>query len=321
MFPLARFRSSRFPLCVFALSTLLVGCTGTTATVSGLLTHLQASARSNILSSQQTHGNFSDLNACINQLGIHPGIATGDYNMDGSPVFDFSVNTNLINYWKAGGLVGLGHNTPNPITGGGSGDTSNIDAAQMITPGTGQYNSLLAKIDQLAGGLVALKNAGVIVIFRPLLEMDGNWFWWGTGNFSGSQFQALYRIFHDRLVISNGLNNLAFVFSTNGTFSPTTYYPGDQYVDIVGFDAYTDTLASTYGGVYDVMRSAFPNKLFALTEFGSGNPSAGNPSYNAQTLFSDIRIENASHCLCQCLVWDNGRMGVDEISECAGRTQ
>ena len=51
-------------------------------------------------------------------------------------------------------------------------------------------------------------------------------------------------------------------------------------MDIVGIDAYTSDLAGVYKGIYDALRAQAPTKLFAMTEFGSGDPFSPDRSYD-----------------------------------------
>ena len=94
------------------------------------------------------------------------------------------------------------------------------------------YDLLMADIDAIAAELTKLQDAGVPVLWRPLHEASGGWFWWGA---SGPEpYIELYRTMYDRLVNVHGLNNLIWVW--NG--QDAAWYPGDEYVDIIGEDIY-----------------------------------------------------------------------------------
>ncbi|WP_211172381.1 glycosyl hydrolase [Massilia forsythiae] len=106
------------------------------------------------------------------------------------------------------------------------------------------YAQLDAGIDLVAGELRRLADAGVVVLWRPLHEASGNkgdgWFWWGRTRGDGvPQAQAyiqLWRHMHERLVRTHGLHNLVWVW--NG--QDPAWYPGDDVVDVVGYDIYDD---------------------------------------------------------------------------------
>ncbi|HBS45723.1 MAG TPA: glycosyl hydrolase, partial [Paenibacillus sp.] len=65
-----------------------------------------------------------------------------------------------------------------------------------VTPGTSQYQSLMADFDEIAIYLGELRDAGVPVLWRPYHEMNGNWFWWGGKD----NFTVLWNLMYDRLV-------------------------------------------------------------------------------------------------------------------------
>jgi mannan endo-1,4-beta-mannosidase len=112
------------------------------------------------------------------------------------------------------------------------------------------YAQLNAGIDLIAGELKKLQEAGVSVLWRPLHEASGHqgdgWFWWGRTRSDGvPQAQAyilLYRHMFERLVKEHGLHNLVWVW--NG--QDPAWYPGDDVVDIVGWDIYDDSDRKAY---------------------------------------------------------------------------
>jgi mannan endo-1,4-beta-mannosidase len=93
------------------------------------------------------------------------------------------------------------------------------------------YQLLLDDIDAIAEQLKRLRDAGVPVLWRPLHEASGGWFWWGTDRES---YLGLYKLLYDRLTHVHHLNNLIWVW--NGQHKD--WYPGDEYVDIIGEDIY-----------------------------------------------------------------------------------
>jgi mannan endo-1,4-beta-mannosidase len=112
------------------------------------------------------------------------------------------------------------------------------------------YGQIDAGIDLIACELKKLQDAGVSVLWRPLHEASGHqgdgWFWWGRKRSDGvPQAQAyilLYRHMFERLVKLHGLHNLIWVW--NG--QDPAWYPGDDVVDIVGWDIYDDSDRKTY---------------------------------------------------------------------------
>ncbi|MFS2028310.1 glycosyl hydrolase [Massilia sp. CT11-137] len=115
-----------------------------------------------------------------------------------------------------------------------------------------------ADIDRVAVELGKLQAAGVTVLWRPLHEASGSngdgWFWWGRRRADGvsnaEAYKLLYRHMFDRLVREHGLHNLIWVW--NG--QDAGWYPGDDVVDIAGYDVYDERDRKTYRSQIDTYR-------------------------------------------------------------------
>ncbi|WP_328801618.1 glycosyl hydrolase [Paenibacillus sp. LX16] len=148
-------------------------------------------------------------------------------------------------------------------------------------PESEEYQLILRDIDAIAAQLKRLQDAHVPVLWRPLHEAEGRWFWWGAqGPDSAKQ---LYRIMYDRLTHYHHLNNLIWVWNSE---SPE-WYPGDDVVDIVSVDIYNP--AANYGpsiGKYDSLVNLVQDKkLVGLSENGPiGDPELLQ-AYSAHWLF------------------------------------
>lgn len=139
------------------------------------------------------------------------------------------------------------------------------------SPAFGQLND---GIDLVAVQLKRLQDAGVTVLWRPLHEAAGShgegWFWWGRvrtdGQSAATAHIALWRHMYDRLVRVHGLHNLIWVW--NGQHA--AWYPGDDVVDIVGYDVYDTTDNRTYRSQINTYRKTAAMtgepKPVALTE-------------------------------------------------------
>ncbi|MFD9125811.1 glycoside hydrolase family 26 protein [Kitasatospora sp. NPDC059571] len=112
--------------------------------------------------------------------------------------------------------------------------------------GTAEHRQLLTDLSYLADHLQYLADHDVPVLFRPYHEMNNadcrHSFWWSGQR--GADYQKLWRITYDYLVRTRGLHNLIFVWSPvswDGApgVDPWNYYPGEQYVDVVGVDDYS----------------------------------------------------------------------------------
>ncbi len=94
------------------------------------------------------------------------------------------------------------------------------------------YNKLMFTVDNIAKKLQQLDEADIPILFRPLHEASGGWFWWGSG--SPESYKKLWITLYDKFTNEYGINNLIWVW--NG--QDKDWYPGDEYVDIIGEDIY-----------------------------------------------------------------------------------
>lgn len=160
-------------------------------------------------------------------------IAKGDNN---SKVVDYAIE-----YWEKGGIITLcWHWCPDTRYDNGK-DTWGTFYTENTTFNLGRainrldaygYEMLLKDIDAIAVQLKRLQDAGVPILWRPLHEASGGWFWWGA--YGPKPYIELYKLMYDRLTNYHGLNNLIWVW--NG--QDAAWYPGDEYVDIIGEDIY-----------------------------------------------------------------------------------
>jgi mannan endo-1,4-beta-mannosidase len=127
-----------------------------------------------------------------------------------------------------------------------------FDILQAIKSGTSENIKILEDIDAIAVQLKKLSAAGIPVLWRPLHEAGGGWFWWGAKG--AAACKSLYGIMYDRLTQYHKLNNLIWVWST----PEKDWYPGNSAVDLIGYDSYP----GAYN--YDVNRSVY-NQLFEIT--------------------------------------------------------
>ena len=119
-------------------------------------------------------------------------------------------------------------------------------------------------MDVIAVQLQRLSDAHVTVLWRPLHEAEGGWFWWGAKG--PGPFKQLWRLMHDRLTNVHHLHNLIWVDCSG--LNPD-WYPGDAYVDVVGVDAYPSDVTDPLSATWDTLTKEYGGrKLLALTEFG-----------------------------------------------------
>lgn len=64
-----------------------------------------------------------------------------------------------------------------------------------------------------------------------------------------------------------GLNNLIWIWTSET--NDNNWYPGDEFVDIIGRDIYQKTDVSELKRNFDLLKKTYPHKLIALSECGS----------------------------------------------------
>ena len=122
-----------------------------------------------------------------------------------------------------------------------------------------------ADLEKVAAELKRFAEARVPVLWRPLHEPPGAWFWWHTGG--PERYKRLWRHMHRVLVEEHGLNNLIWVYSTSDQGGPEAveWYPGDDVVDVVGVDGYGGDWTRYWTGLTSLSGG---RKMIAMTENG-----------------------------------------------------
>ena len=143
-----------------------------------------------------------------------------------------------------------------------------FDITKIYETTSAEYQAMLSDIDIIAGFLKQLHNDNIPVLFRPLHEASGGWFWWGAKG--PEPCKALWRIMFNRLVNYHGLRNLIWVWTTDAAPGSLDWYPGDEYVDILGADIYAaDGDFSSQVLTYNAIMERFGgSKLITLSENG-----------------------------------------------------
>ena len=151
----------------------------------------------------------------------------------------------------------------------------------------------------LADALVRYGLDRIPIVFRPLHEMDGNWFWWGkpywscAGMFTGgAAYQKLFRMIVEYLRVERGLSNVLFAYSPGRAADYLAGYPGDAYVDVLGLDLYYQANAT-----FAAQTSAFRSDLSTLASIAYAHGKAAALTEVGNTLIatrSDAVVRRAS---------------------------
>jgi hypothetical protein len=233
-------------------------------------------------------------------------------NLDSVP-FDH-MKTFVSGIWQRGGVITFSWHVDNPLTDGDSWDVTSDRVVASVLPGGVSHEKFKEWLDNLAEFLGSLRDENGIaipVIFRPWHEHTGSWFWWGQKLCTDEEFVSLWRFTFDYLCGEKNLHNLLFAYSSSGDISNMDQYlaryPGDGYVDLMGFDYYQMPQAGSQSFVREVDRvlgivtaaAAEHDKLAALTEAGyEGIPDS---TWWTATLWPAVK----NHKISYLLVWRN----------------
>jgi mannan endo-1,4-beta-mannosidase len=135
-----------------------------------------------------------------------------------------------------------------------------------LDTGSAEFAVIKSDLDKVAVQLQRLKDLDIPVLWRPLHEAAGGWFWWGA---SGPEaYKALWRYIYEYLAGTKNLNNLIWVW--NG--QDAAWFPGGDTVDVVGYDVYPGP--KNYGSQADKFGETLlmvpgKDRIVALTENGA----------------------------------------------------
>ncbi|MET0393563.1 MAG: glycosyl hydrolase, partial [Chitinophagaceae bacterium] len=145
--------------------------------------------------------------------------------------------------YRRGGVVTISWHLHNPLTGKSAWDPADSTVAAIL-PGGSKHALFKSWLDKVAAFMKGLKGDNgefIPVIFRPFHELNGDWFWWGGRHCTPEEFKKLWRFTVSYLRNERQLHHLLYAYNTDRFASREAYlqkYPGDEWVDVVGFDIY-----------------------------------------------------------------------------------
>ncbi len=280
------------------------------------------------------------------------GVDSALYGYDlGDMIRESSYNKNsatklaydMIEYMREGGMITISVHFSTPVNlpedeAAYRGELGYEDKWEaLITEGTEYNDDFMSELTKVGDFLEIFKENDAPIIFRPLHEANGNWFWFGIigkENYTEKLLPSeclvnLWKYMQNYLINERGIDNMLWEYSPNvakrnpiptGTQEVMSYYPGDEYCDIVGVDWYT----STYEGHEEITiahedLAMKTGKVFSLCEFGPGddirNIGEGNYSYTATHLDRQImEVIDDGIPLCYWLLWSSWGEGDTRVN-------
>ena len=203
-------------------------------------------------------------------------IASGTDYFDISGDYTLVITEDVLKSLQEGGLIIGGHDytavavylenngtalDPNKDYAFYKADTE-FDATNATVEGTWENKVFTEDLKNAAAYLKLLRDADIPVLWRPFHEAAGGGFWWGK---DAASFKSLWIAMFNYFK-TEGLDNLIWVWTTEG--NDADWYPGDQYVDIVGRDVYNKETADCVSE-YTSIAENYGNKIVSLSECGT----------------------------------------------------
>lgn len=140
-----------------------------------------------------------------------------------------------------------------------------FDIGKAMDEKAEEYAAIISDIDYIAEKLKIFRDKNIPILWRPLHEAEGGWFWWGAKG--PEPCKKLWRLMYDRFTNYHGLNNLIWIWNSISL----EWYPGDDCVDIMSCDHYSEPYD------YNPLKEKFDktnlpaagNKMVAYTENGT----------------------------------------------------
>lgn len=222
------------------------------------------------------------------------------------------IRREILNQYKRGGMSSLSWHLRNPLTGGDSWDVSDTTVVKSVLPGGNNHEKFtgwVSKVSAFINSLQTEDGVKVPVLFRPWHEHTGSWFWWGEKLCTPEEYKALWHMTVD-ILREDGVNNALYAYSPGSEPQDTVQYlkryPGDELVDVIGFDTYQFDRDSYIANlekslaIIDSIGKAH-NKVIAITETGyEGVPDS---KWWTGTLLPTIE----KYPIAYVLVWRNAR--------------
>ncbi|GGI25340.1 glycoside hydrolase family 26 protein [Pedobacter mendelii] len=222
--------------------------------------------------------------------------------------------------FKMGGVNTLSWHVQNFVTGKNFYDTTKC--VSSILPGGTKHKEFTKALDKVALLIKSLKNdkgISIPVIFRPFHENTGNWFWWGKPFCTAQEYKDLWQFTVQYLRDKKGLHNVLYAYSpdriSGNLDNYMERYPGDNYVDVLGFDNYyelkdindqksVELAVKSMGQICNYASSK--NKIAALTE--TGQEKIVQTTWFT-TIFNRIMSDTAASKISYMMVWRNAHTG------------
>lgn len=223
-----------------------------------------------------------------------------------------SMRAHVLAAHARGGISTFSWHDANPVSGGNVYDKT--AAVSALLPGGEKHDQFRADLDAIADFFLGLRDesgALIPVIFRPWHEHNGDWFWWGTPHHcTPDEFVSLWRFTVDYLRSNKNVHSVLYAWSPNWSWKDEYFvgYPGDDYVDVFGLDAYAPSLTSVLPRIREMVeRAEARGKIPAITEAGypEGLSKCKKARPFTKLLLAPLRDDPVAKRVAWILLWRN----------------
>ncbi|MDE7479106.1 MAG: glycoside hydrolase family 26 protein, partial [Lachnospiraceae bacterium] len=242
-------------------------------------------------------------------------------------------DSDSVGYWDVNGdrQYNFSGYTPGTLTG---------NVVARIMPGQDLNYLYTDYLDLIADYAKAVEGDGITILFRPLHENTGSWFWWGAALCDEQAYINLYRYTVDYLKETKGVHNMLYVYGPGSEAANaveySARYPGDAYVDMIGYDLYHSNPSPENEAGYlqsiskqnEILKqfATAHNKLYAITETGVADKNAEGADVALQRtgnkvmdwymqLLNEISDDGVSYFLVWANFSENGSFYLPYVTE------
>jgi len=260
----------------------------------------------------EDNNGLSDRSDCLEAGGDYPAVYGFDF------VRGFIFRQHTIRAHERRAVITFSDHMENFQTGGDSWDVQNNPVQEILTENSSAQQRLIQHLNRVADFLNTLvdKNGDLIpIIYRPFHENTGDWFWWSEPYCTPEEYVALWQFTVNYLREVRNIHHVLYAYSPSDPAFSGGYearYPGNEYVDIIGFDSYATILYEMFllANAQLVVEFAEVNdKVAALTEFGvsGGVQFADRPDWFTATFLQTLKEDSIARKLAYAHTWRNDR--------------
>lgn len=190
-----------------------------------------------------------------------------------------------------------------------SGDTSTVVYAKPSE----WFDARTREVADIINELVDDKGLPIPILFRLWHEMEDNWMWWGPENVSADDYKKFFILTRQKIMSYAPTAQVLWGYGPDSYWNEEakfmSRYPGDEYVDIIGYDDYQLADPQKFERELDLARmvSAIAKKHGKIAAlFESANKKAESADIYYQSLLRPLLADSLVHFgLVQ--IWSSGK--------------